>query len=186
MKNTTQLNTLAKRIHKLNHQWWHHIDTGKPIERNKGELLMLAVTELAEAVEGIRKNLMDDKLPHRKMEEVEMADAKIRLLDFAAGFKIKLTSPILVLNRFKRTGNKGEQILDICDAICSAHKPYIGKHRDGSLEAMRVSIAIALIEKYCSVHRLDLDGAVKEKLKFNKTRPDHKAEARRKAGGKKF
>lgn len=30
--------------------------------------------------------LMDDKLPHRKMAEVELADALIRILDYSAGF----------------------------------------------------------------------------------------------------
>ena len=36
---------------------------------------MLIVSEIAEAMEGERKDLMDDKLPHRKMAEVELADA---------------------------------------------------------------------------------------------------------------
>ena len=34
-------------------------------------------------MEGDRKNLMDDKLPHRKMLEVELADAVIRIFDLA-------------------------------------------------------------------------------------------------------
>jgi NTP pyrophosphatase (non-canonical NTP hydrolase) len=45
--------------------------------------LMLIVSELAEAMEGHRKNLMDDKLPHRKMQEVELADALARICDLA-------------------------------------------------------------------------------------------------------
>ena len=40
--------------------------------------IMLAVSELGEAMEGHRRNRMDDKLPHRKMLEVEIADAIIR------------------------------------------------------------------------------------------------------------
>jgi hypothetical protein len=41
-------------------------------------------------MEGYRKNLMDDKLKHRKMMEVELADVIIRTLDLAAseGFDI--------------------------------------------------------------------------------------------------
>lgn len=62
------------------------MNTGSPLKRNKGELLMLIVSEVSEAMEGERKDLMDDKLPHRKMAEVEMADALIRLLDYCAGF----------------------------------------------------------------------------------------------------
>lgn len=56
---------------------WHK----KP--REVGTMLMLMVSELAEAMEGDRKGLMDDHLPHRKMVEVELADAVIRIFDFA-------------------------------------------------------------------------------------------------------
>jgi hypothetical protein len=44
---------------------------------------MLIVSEVSEAMEGHRKNLMDDKLPHRPMVEVELADAVIRIFDLA-------------------------------------------------------------------------------------------------------
>lgn len=84
------LNDYAAIVHKANEKWWQDPHTGEPIERNKGEQLMLIVTELAEGFEGIRKNLMDDKLPHRKMEEVEMADAVIRILDYCAGHGLDL------------------------------------------------------------------------------------------------
>ena len=55
-----------------------------------GPLILLVVSELAEAMEGHRKGLMDDKLPSRPMFEVEIADAIIRLLDIAAGMKLDL------------------------------------------------------------------------------------------------
>jgi NTP pyrophosphatase (non-canonical NTP hydrolase) len=54
-------------------------------DRNIGEALMLIVSEIAEAMEGHRKNQMDDHLPHRKMIEVELADALIRIFDVAGG-----------------------------------------------------------------------------------------------------
>lgn len=38
------------------------------------------------AMEGERKGLMDDKLPHRRMAEVELADALIRIFDYAGAF----------------------------------------------------------------------------------------------------
>jgi hypothetical protein len=41
-------------------------------------------------MEGERKNLMDDKLPHRLMAEVELADALIRIFDYAAAFHYDL------------------------------------------------------------------------------------------------
>lgn len=80
------LNDYSKEVHAANQKWWQDMNTGSPLKRNKGELLMLIVSEVAEAMEGERKDLMDDKLPHRKMAEVELADALIRILDYAAGF----------------------------------------------------------------------------------------------------
>lgn len=64
--------------------WWR--EDGRDLTVDKyvhGTKLMLVVTELAEAMEGLRKGLMDDKLPHRKMAEVELADALIRIFDLA-------------------------------------------------------------------------------------------------------
>lgn len=84
------LNELAAVVHKANLKWWQNMDTGQPLERNKGELLALIHSEISEALEGERKNMMDDKLPHRKMAEVELADAIIRILDYAAGFSYDL------------------------------------------------------------------------------------------------
>ena len=88
--------------------------------REIGTMLMLIVSEIAEAMEGDRKNLMDDHLPHRKMIEVELADAVIRIGDLA-----------------------------------------------GKL-------------------RLDLGGAIDEKLAYNLNRADHKKENRSQDGGKKY
>lgn len=172
------LNKLAKRVHRLHKNWWKDLKTGKPILRNKGELLMLTVTELSEAVEGIRKNLMDDKLPHRKMEEVEMADAAIRLLDFAGGFNLRLTTLAPQLGHCRE--NKAEHILDITRVVCDAS---IGR---GARVATRISWALSRIDGYCQYHQLDLMGAIREKLQYNKTRKDHKLEARRQANGKRF
>lgn len=74
--------------------WWSDINTGEPLNRNVGELLMLIVSEIAEGMEGHRKNKMDDKLPHRKMLEVELADAVIRICDLAGGLEFDLGSVI--------------------------------------------------------------------------------------------
>ena len=79
------LNELSIIVHTANIKWWQD-SSGQPIKRNKGELLALIHSEISEALEGERKDLMDDKLPHRKMAEVELADAIIRILDYAAGF----------------------------------------------------------------------------------------------------
>jgi len=63
--------------------WYNDLETGQPIQRNFGEVVALMHSELSEALEGWRKGLMDDHLPERKMVEVELADAIIRILDTA-------------------------------------------------------------------------------------------------------
>lgn len=80
------LNGLAREVHRRMERWWTDLATGERLQRNKGELLMLIVSEIAEAMEGERKDLMDTHLPHRKMAEVEMADTLIRLLDYCGGY----------------------------------------------------------------------------------------------------
>jgi len=69
--------------------WWTDKD-GNRLERNKGELLCLIHSEISECMEGVRKGLLDDHLPDRKAEEVELADALIRILDYAGGYGLDL------------------------------------------------------------------------------------------------
>lgn len=51
--------------------------------REVGTMLALIHSEVSEALEGFRKDLNDDHLAHRKMAEVELADAVIRIFDLA-------------------------------------------------------------------------------------------------------
>ena len=106
---------LQKKIHIQNKLmgWWD-----KP--REIGTLLCLIHSEISEAMEGDRKDLMDDHLPSREMMEVELADAVIRILDIAE------------------------------------FKGY------------------------------DLQGAIIEKIAYNKTRADHQKANREKPGGKRY
>lgn len=78
-KQSIGLNALAAQVHAAQQKWWQ-------VPRNKGELLMLIVSEVAEAFEGERKSLMDDKLPNRRMAEVELADTIIRILDYCGAY----------------------------------------------------------------------------------------------------
>lgn len=97
------LNDLARDCHAANAKWWTDPITGERIERNKGELMMLIVSEVAEAMEGERKDLMDDKLPHRKMVEVEMADALIRIFDYAGAFGLDLDGAVAEKRAYNAT-----------------------------------------------------------------------------------
>jgi NTP pyrophosphatase (non-canonical NTP hydrolase) len=63
--------------------------------RNVGELIALIHSELSEALEGHRKDSMDDHLPNRKMLEVELADAVIRIFDMAGGLSLDIGGAII-------------------------------------------------------------------------------------------
>ena len=72
-KSAEFINDKTKQISVLNRSWWPE----NVRDRNKGELSILIISEICECMEGERKNLQDDHLPHRKMAEVEMADTAI-------------------------------------------------------------------------------------------------------------
>lgn len=83
--------------------WWHHAGANMRDEVRSRTRLGLALTaekiclahsELSEGMEGVRKDLMDDKLPHRKMTEVELADAAIRIFDLAGALDYDLGAAI--------------------------------------------------------------------------------------------
>jgi NTP pyrophosphatase (non-canonical NTP hydrolase) len=82
--------------------WWKDAETGEDVRNWEKKYfmcwvatkLMLTVSEVSEAMEGHRKNLTDDHLPHRRMLEVELADAVIRICDLAGGLKFDLGGAI--------------------------------------------------------------------------------------------
>ena len=84
--------------------WWTDMTTGQDMTskgypkidptKNVGELLMLITSEVAEAMEGHRKRLMDDKIPTRTMLEVELADVVIRCFDMSGGLGLDIAGAI--------------------------------------------------------------------------------------------
>ena len=75
--------------------WYTDLTTGQRKERNVGEILALIHSEISEALEGHRKGLRDDHLPHRSMVEVELADALIRIGDLAGYLGLDLGGAVV-------------------------------------------------------------------------------------------
>lgn len=120
--NLTELKDL---IHKINEECGWHTNplSGEYVPADEHwwvKQWALTISEMSEALEGYRKNLQDEYLPHRTSPEVELADTIIRILHL------------------------------------------------------------------CSRSGYDIEGAVREKLKYNLRRADHKLHNRSKEGGKKF
>lgn len=86
----------------FNAGWHTDLETGEIKDRNRAEMLMLIVSELAETMEGERKGLMDTHLPHRPMPEVELADAIIRICDYCGRWGYDLGGAILEKLEYNR------------------------------------------------------------------------------------
>ena len=85
-----KLNELRDIIYGYNLQkGWHD----KP--REFGTDCALIHSEVSEALEGDRKQIMDDHLPNRPMPEVEFGDAIIRLMDTSGKMKFDIGGAVV-------------------------------------------------------------------------------------------
>jgi len=178
--NEFQVNQYAKQIFEQNKAagWWDDMD------RDMEETLMLCITESAEAVEGIRKGLMDDKLPHRKMEEVELADMLIRVLDYAGRYEWLYCDRGVDANVVSAKKLAGKHLW-LCYLTCALAKDI--KNRVTPIYIrLSYSLLVSSILYVADDQGYDLVGAIDEKLAYNKQRADHKRENRAAEGGKKF
>ena len=175
--------------------FWDWVDVVDEEKTEEEELakINLITSEVSEMLEGVRKNLMDNKLPHRKAEEVELADVLVRPLDFAGylgcdyAIHHNLSADINYFARKAKEAMKSRQhslLYLATKAVVLGKIVVTSKYR-----SLRVSNTLDLIIAclvYADKYKLDLMGAVKEKLAFNRVREDHKPENRAKDGGKKF
>lgn len=180
---------LAIEIHADNIRagWWKTIPAPGPgdyattIPRNIGELLCLVHSEISEADEGLIGNLFDDKLPHRLMFEVELADTSIRVLDILGYHKF----PGTILPKGAFPIIYGDNPIRLMHRTVSQAMEEFRKGRANN-GCHRLTLLLSLIHYTALALGLDLSGAIAEKRAFNAQRADHKIEARQAVGGKSF
>jgi len=178
------LNKMSKEIYKQNCLvgWW---DNPKECIFQK---LQLVSTEVAESTEGERKNLMDDHLPHRKMGEVELADALIRVLDLGGRLGIAYTETEVEESWCSEGNSIGMQHLGINKALIMLAIEYEYYYIQGYSSTIEDTYS-KLIDSILEVgfnQEYSVLAAVEEKLIYNKNRADHRKENRAKTNGKKF
>lgn len=186
--NEQYINELAKRVFEENVQrgWWDYMN------RDIHQTLMLVVTEIAEATEGVRKDLMDDHLPHRKMEEVELADTAIRLLDLAGRYewKYQIMACCCVPTTCEWYEDYGAmpraaKHFAIVECVVDLARGIQRSDTHENIELFYSSV-MHTISVFSSEQGFDIQAAIEEKLVYNRNRADHKRENREKEGGKKF
>ncbi len=181
--------TLARDIHADNVAagWWTDLRTGESIlaTRNRPELMMLIVSEIAEAKEGWVGDLKDDKLPQYPMFDVELADVAIRIYDLLGaegwdGEGIELCD--WKFAHMSATRN----LLELTCLIAAAMEGY----RKGNRDKFIMNLVAALVGVYATAEERcfveDLDVIIEAKRSFNRNRLDHKIENRKAVGGKAF
>ena len=177
-------NELAKTIHEQNKAvgWWDDPD------RCLLTCVQLTNTEVCEATEGFRKDLMDDHLPHRKMEEVELADAVIRALDLGGHLGLTVTEEnheFVISYRLRHAKTNCAMHLWLTEMSCKIGR-NIDAERPKQILDENYTDLILSIEYVAKKLGYDLDGAIMEKIEYNKHRQDHKRSERAKEGGKKI
>ena len=174
------IDAYAHNIHKQNIKvgWW---DNPKECIHQKMQLIS---TEIAEATEGERKNLMDDHLPTRKMGEVELADALIRTLDLGAKLGCKhIPSSPKKIHLVRKGSSIGKQHLGLTIALADWAMTF---RLNDEINNSNYSALIDAIIKCAEINNYNIFDAMDEKILYNKTRQDHSRAKRKQAGGKTF
>ncbi len=169
---------LQEKIHEQNKAvgWW---DEPRPFHT----FVCLFHSELSEAMEGDRKNLMDDHLPEYEMFWVEVADFAIRCFDWL-GSKENINYDFYILGRFKsKTQFLATMHQQVSSAFNLSKDPY---YHDKTELVNAIAYAVFFCFDFAAIHKFDLLTVINAKLEYNSKRADHKRENRAAANGKKY
>lgn len=162
--------------------WWSHPD-GSDKERNRAEMMMLMVSELAEMHRGVRSMAQDEHLPTRSSALVEAADFLIRVGDFVHGFGGDLGDEAAAVEIGHELGVVGAMCA-VADAMEADRKGRV--HEVNTHLARGVLIVAFFAAGFLGAPASTLIEVCREKLDYNQRRADHKMENRVKEGGKAY
>lgn len=161
-------------IHNKKVGWWD-----EPV-RPLATTIDLIHSELSEAMEAHRKDLMDDKLTDEHGVHAELADALIRTLDAICHYKQNTKTLIYfsgVLHYACEPSDFNCMNLMVRSAL---NKVYMDKDYEALWEVVK------LLDEMAAILNFDILAIAKKKHEFNKTRADHTREARNGQNGKKY
>ena len=181
MIDENKLLKFATEVHELSLKqgWWKQYTT---VWDRHETAMALVVSELCEGLEGVRKDLMDDHLPHHKNVDVELADALIRLLDMFMAYELEWGVQDFArlveshVRHYDNTSGYPEEMMIWLRWVIS------NRRSERSEVMLGIIFTLALAE-----HRgIDIMSIAREKFEYNKIRNDHKEAERAKKGGKSF
>lgn len=169
---------LQNKIHEQNKElgWW---DEPRPFST----FVCLFHSELSEAMEGDRKNMMDDHLPQYPMFQVELADFVIRCLDWLGSDNYKTGDYAMALEFRGAKEMNSTEIIAWCHHSVSLSLDCHNNSR--GMSQSYIASALKACFEY-SEGKFDLHKIILDKVEYNKHRADHKRENRAKQGGKKY
>lgn len=139
--------------------------------------IILIGEELGEATTGLRKGVMDTKLPTYPMIAVELADLIIRGLD---------TLSILGAEWPNKLEASYPHKMYMSERLAFMHvllgDAYL--HRGNEVSAYQIQRLVVVAYEALEERGFPAQRIIKEKMEFNLTRPDHTREARQQEGGK--
>lgn len=194
------LDKIAREVHALAIEkgWWISVlsnttpPRGNIAERDVGELLMLAVSELGEAMEEIRKPDFEPELIYYAISEkvrirhpptfsipdkpegfpIEIADCVIRLLDTCCALDIELQDRYeasrWAIGFISQTLPIGSHLMK---AVADLSQAFLLESPAFPGFALKVADCIARLDRLSEARDIDLGAAIMLKHQFNKTRP---------------
>lgn len=178
---------LAADIHQANVDagWWTDLKTGKPLDRNFGEMIALVHSELSECWSGLASSSWDDHIPDFLNWHIEIADACIRVYDMLGGC---FPTPLSFIP-FKIDMPEGfldhEDRLVFLHALISHALENFRKSRSNECQMYLWRFLDACYE-WADEEGFSLLDTINAKWAYNRIRADHKIENRIKEDGKKI